>query len=263
LRDIVWTSRFRINSRMLGAFRANRIFFGGDSAHIHSPAGGQGMNTGIQDMFNLGWKLALVYRGHADSALLDSYTEERLPVIQRLLTTTERATDAMTSQGAIAHQLTMHLAPLALELGKVREMGALTVSQVKIEYRASGLSLNRDVAGELRAGDRVPDIDVTDTGAGPAAVPLYSILDPSCFTVLIVGKAEESPAFGELPPSAKVVHIDAAADAEHQKHFARSFGHGRGLYAVRPDAYVGFAGRIDDRAELQAWLTRHFFSRGM
>jgi 2-polyprenyl-6-methoxyphenol hydroxylase-like FAD-dependent oxidoreductase len=140
LHDVAWTSRFRVNSRMLHSFRSGRVFFGGDSAHVHSPAGGQGMNTGIQDMINLCWKLALVYRGHAQNALLDPYTEERHPVIDRLLNTTEKATDAMNSQGRIAHQIMTHVAPLVLDSKRARELGSRILSQVKFEYRSSSLS---------------------------------------------------------------------------------------------------------------------------
>ena len=82
LRDLVWSSRFHINSRMVDQLRVGRVLLGGDAAHLHSPAGGQGMNTGIQDMVNLGWKLALVWRGQAPTPLLDTYAQDRLPVIR-------------------------------------------------------------------------------------------------------------------------------------------------------------------------------------
>lgn len=84
LHDMVWSPRLRINSRVLDKLRLRRIFFGGDSAHVHSPAGGQGMNTGIQDMINLCWKLATNHKGIANQTLLDTYDTERMPVIRAL-----------------------------------------------------------------------------------------------------------------------------------------------------------------------------------
>src|SRR5438105_4141353 len=86
-----WFSTYRIHHRAAEKFRDRRCFLLGDAAHVHSPMGGQGMNTGLQDAYNLGWKLALVVNGRADAALLDSYEAERIPVAQRLLTTTDRA----------------------------------------------------------------------------------------------------------------------------------------------------------------------------
>jgi 2-polyprenyl-6-methoxyphenol hydroxylase-like FAD-dependent oxidoreductase len=249
LRDLMWASHFRINSRMLSTLRSQRIFFGGDSAHVHSPAGGQGMNTGIQDMINLGWKLAWVYHGRAASDLLETYTEERLPVIRRLLNTTEKATDAMSSQGHLAHELTTHIAPFMLGFDKVREMAAKTLSQTQIEYRSSSLSHTMpQVGGELRAGDRVPDIEVVCDGAGPTAVPLYSVLDPSRFTVLVGAGAD--PEFMATVESShvKVVHVRQSA--------TELLTDENSLLVVRPDAYLGFVG--GDHTALNAWFERYF-----
>ena len=94
LYNLNWSSRFRINSRHMTTLRDGRVFFGGDAAHVHSPAGGQGMNAGIQDMVNLSWKLAMVLNGHARKDLLDTYQSDRLPVIRQLVRMTERATRA-------------------------------------------------------------------------------------------------------------------------------------------------------------------------
>jgi 2-polyprenyl-6-methoxyphenol hydroxylase-like FAD-dependent oxidoreductase len=94
-RDMSWSSWFRINSRMVSRLKVGRLLLGGDAAHIHSPAGAQGMNTGIQDMINLAWKLALVLNGQAPPQLLDTYEQERLPVMRDELTKTERLTDVI------------------------------------------------------------------------------------------------------------------------------------------------------------------------
>ena len=139
-RDMVWSSRFHINSRALKQLRHRSVFFGGDSAHIHSPAGGQGMNTGIQDMVNLGWKLAMVYHGYAKSELLDTYNEERLPIIKQLLATTEKATDFFNSESPYVHALIEHAFPIALSFEPIRRKSASIVSELGGNYRSSSLN---------------------------------------------------------------------------------------------------------------------------
>src|SRR5437773_12524230 len=97
-----WLSTYRIHHRRAARFRDRRCFLLGDAAHIHSPVGAQGMNTGLQDAYNLAWKLALVVSGRAGEALLDSYEAERLPVAKRLLSTTDRAFSLVVSDGRLA-----------------------------------------------------------------------------------------------------------------------------------------------------------------
>ena len=137
LRDMVWSSQFRINSRMLAQLRFGRIFFAGDAAHIHSPAGGQGMNTGIQDMINLCWKLAFVYKGSAHDKLLDTYAKERLPVIKDIVSTTERATDLLNSDSPVVHSLLQHIAPLLLNWNSTQSTSAGLLSETHANYRNS------------------------------------------------------------------------------------------------------------------------------
>jgi 2-polyprenyl-6-methoxyphenol hydroxylase-like FAD-dependent oxidoreductase len=258
LRDPVWTSRFRINSRMLNTFRARRIFFGGDSAHIHSPAGGQGMNTGIQDMINLGWKLALVYQGQAKPELLETYTEERVPIIKRLVGTTEKATDAVNQMSPIVRSVMTHFAPFVLDLERVQENGARVLSQVNLDYRSSSLSETRDAAGDLHAGDRVPDMNIVCDEPGAAAVPMYSRLDPSSFTLLITNESSAKLPRKEWPSFVKILPVRAAGDPRNKDGFVKIFGTAGGLFVIRPDAYVGFAGRIERHIELSKWFDRHF-----
>jgi 2-polyprenyl-6-methoxyphenol hydroxylase-like FAD-dependent oxidoreductase len=260
LRDPVWTSRFRINSRMLDTFRAGRIFFGGDSAHIHSPAGGQGMNTGIQDMINIGWKMALVYRGQASAGLLDTYSEERVPVIRSLVAGTEKATDAANSTNPVVHQLVTHVAPFLLDFHKVQEIGARTLSQVEINYRSSRLSETKSAPGGLHAGDRVPDLNVVVDGSGASPVALYTLLDPSAFTLLITGDTRGQAPSAGWPPFMKIVRVREAEGKENEQAFRGSFGAATGLFAVRPDAYLGFAAGINHAAELNRWFDGHILA---
>ena len=139
-------------------FREGRAFLLGDAAHIHSPVGGQGMNTGIGDAVNLAWKLAAVLHGQADASLLDSYEPERIAFARRLVATTDRAFTAVTSSGALARLIRLHLVPLLLapiySLKAARRLMFRTVSQTAVNYRGSSLSEGR--AGTVHGGDRLP-----------------------------------------------------------------------------------------------------------
>ncbi|WP_223650755.1 FAD-dependent oxidoreductase [Hymenobacter psoromatis] len=259
LRDLVWSSRFHINSRMVDQLRVGRVLLGGDAAHLHSPAGGQGMNTGIQDMVNLGWKLALVWHGQAPAALLDTYAQDRLPVIRGVVNTTEKATDAFNSTNPLVHTLLTHALPLLLSSSFVQHKGAAVLSQVAADYRASALSQTFHAGGQLRGGDRLPDPDVQPTAAS-GSVPLYSLLSPSRLTLLCVGPAPLPASWlAQLQPWQPwlAVQIIAAA-AEDAGPFTDAFGRGPALVLVRPDAYAAVVARADaaGRAAVLAWLQR-------
>ena len=123
LTDPVWLSRFRIAHRKVPKFRIGRIFLAGDSAHVHSPAGGQGMNTGIQDAFNLAWKLGLVCHGKCSDSLLDSYNEEREPVAKMVLTLTDGLTRIIASPKPLERQLLSGLLPMLTGIHSVERLG--------------------------------------------------------------------------------------------------------------------------------------------
>ncbi len=272
LHDLTWSSRFRINSRMLHTLRFGDVFFGGDAAHIHSPVGGQGMNTGIQDTINLSWKLALVLQGKAVPELLDTYDNERLPVIRSVVTKTETATDAFNSDKAIVYQLIARIAPVLLNTHFVQELSTGLISQVASNYRSSSLSQTHHARGDLRAGDRMPDLDVLvwnrDTwgDAQHEESHLYEILDPSLCTLLITGgdmttdlpltwKEQFSPWYGVL----KTHQIAPAPNQPAAKvRFDKSFGNGQSFLLVRPDSYLGFVGGQDALPELIKWLKKWF-----
>src|SRR6478609_2039936 len=165
LYNLNWSSRFRINSRHMTTLKAGRVFFGGDAAHVHSPAGGQGMNAGIQDMINLSWKLAMVLDGRAKPELLDTYESDRLPVIRQLVGMTERATKVFNSTSPIVHAALTRLAPLVLGRAAVQEKAAPRLGQIAASYRDCPIAKGGGRIGSLRAGDRVPDLEVaTQTG---------------------------------------------------------------------------------------------------
>ncbi len=255
LRDMNWSSRFNVNSRMVEHLQAGRVFLGGDAAHIHSPAGGQGMNTGIQDMINLGWKLALVWHGHATPALLATYEQDRLPVIRGVVNTTEKATDAFNSNNPLVYQVVTHALPLFLNTHFVQHLGTGAISQTSANYRASDLSQTQHAGGHLHGGDRVPDLDVLAGEAGSPAA-LYSLLDPSRFTLLLVGGASLPPDWQQqLRPWQSLLSVQAVASApEATESFQTAFGHKPVLLLVRPDAYLGLVTEGDGWLALLAWL---------
>jgi hypothetical protein len=147
-----------VHHRVSDRFRSGRAFLLGDAAHIHSPAGGQGMNTGIGDAINLAWKLAAVLAGHAADELLDSYQEERMPFARRLVATTDRVFSLVTAEGHVADLLRTRLVPLLLpklaHVERAREFAFRTVAQLTLNYRGGPLSTGS--AGEVHGGDRLP-----------------------------------------------------------------------------------------------------------
>lgn len=164
----VWVTTFKVQSRRAEQFREGRVFLAGDAAHIHSPAGAQGMNTGIQDAVNLGWKLARVIQGIAVDELLDTYQDERLPVARGVLRMTNRLFTMATTPNRLIGWLRPRLAPAILGFvvrsRLFRRAGFRTVSQIALSYRGRSLASSPGQISwrGLRAGDRLPDTTVTD-----------------------------------------------------------------------------------------------------
>ena len=200
LHQPVWLTEFAVSSRMARTFQRGRVFLAGDAAHIHSPAGGQGMNTGIQDAVNLGWKLALVCHGDADAALLQSYSRERVPVARAVLATTERAFGLATSRRLLLRKVRAGLfagtAALLLRLRPVRRAGFRVISQLNIRYPDSPLSVegpHRPRQGP-RPGDRFPHapaaaaVDSLAAAAAHRPPPVTAV-----FRMLLCGPEEDWP----------------------------------------------------------------------
>lgn len=163
--NVNWFSTYKVHSRRVNRFSKGRCFLAGDAAHIHSPAGAQGMNTGIQDGYNLAWKLALVLRGDADARLLDTYNEERVEVATRLLETTDRLFDLLVNPAWLMSFLRTRIFPRVANfvagLDAVNQFFFPLISQIGISYRER--SLSDDQADlEVKAGDRMPYFTVED-----------------------------------------------------------------------------------------------------
>jgi 2-polyprenyl-6-methoxyphenol hydroxylase-like FAD-dependent oxidoreductase len=239
-----WFSTYRVHHRVAEQFRKGRAFLLGDAAHIHSPVGGQGMNTGIGDAVNLAWKLAAVLNGRAPESLLASYEPERIAFAHRLVKTTDRAFSAVTSTSSMARWLKLevvpHVVPLLFKTRGMRRLMFRTVSQVNVHYRTSALSAGS--AGTTRGGDRLPWVEL-GSGADNFA-PLQSL-------------EWQVHVYGEAPPG-----VDAVCAARglplHVFPWNAAMGT-RGLepqavYLVRPDGYVGLAAAHEAAAKLTAYL---------
>jgi 2-polyprenyl-6-methoxyphenol hydroxylase-like FAD-dependent oxidoreductase len=238
-----WFSEYRVHHRVADRFQGGRVFLSGDAGHVHSPAGGQGMNTGIGDAINLAWKLAAVLGGRANPGLLDTYDAERIPFARSLVRTTDRVFEAFVGRGLFSRLVRTvfipFILPLAFWFSATRRAQFRLVSQVRISYRESPLSDGS--AGEVHAGDRLPWVEGADNFA-----PLAS-LD---WQVHVYGTA---PAvLREFATSIKLpLHewpwTPAARDAGLERD---------ALYLVRPDGHIGFARREPDVAGLQTYLGR-------
>jgi hypothetical protein len=244
-----WFSTYRVHHRVAAHFFKGRAFLLGDAAHIHSPVGGQGMNTGIGDAVNLAWKLAAVVRGRADASLLESYEPERIAFAQRLVATTDRAFTAVTSPGTLARLIRLHLVPLLLapvySLKAARGFMFRTVSQTAINYRESSLSEGR--AGKVHGGDRLPWVKLADSDN---FAPLTS-LD---WQVHVYGEAnaelEAACQDRKLP-----LHVFPWSEVVR-----RSGLHRRAVYLVRPDGYVALADAEGSARALLSYLEERRFS---
>jgi 2-polyprenyl-6-methoxyphenol hydroxylase-like FAD-dependent oxidoreductase len=274
LRDPVWLTYFRLHHRQAVHYRAGRIFLAGDAAHVHSPAGAQGMNTGIQDAWNLGWKLALVDRGLANAALLDSYQPERWPIGRFVLRFTDRATAIATSGSPVVRlirtQVAPRLAPLVLRL-RVRAYGYRTLAQLRINYRGSPAVHEGQPALRRgpRAGDRLPDARIVDQ---KRECWLQEALATPSYHLLLCGPAEswnseQLAAMGERYAGLVAMHHlarEAAAGVLHDARgeaFARLGVEQAAQYLVRPDGHIGYRSAGTDLRGLEHYLARWFSVR--
>ena len=261
--DPVWLSRFHISHRKVRQFRQLRVFLAGDSAHIHSPAGGQGMNTGIQDAFNLAWKLALVVRGLAPAPLLASYHLERDPVASGVLNMTDRLTRMATMRNSIAQNVRDFLLPVVSGIDFVGDKIADRLTELSVSYRNSPI-VEGHGPGRPKAGDRAPDAELRDEN--DRARRLFELFREPRHVLLIFLGASGNAALGDLSPA----HIDTcrivrgrselAADLRDLTglaHAAYNLFEG-GIVLVRPDGYIAYRSNDFDPVKLRAYLARIF-----
>jgi 2-polyprenyl-6-methoxyphenol hydroxylase-like FAD-dependent oxidoreductase len=240
-----WFSTYRVHHRVADRFRRGPVFLLGDAAHIHSPVGGQGMNTGIGDAINLAWKLASVVLGTSDAAILDTYEAERIAFARRLVATTDQAFTIVTSSTPIARLLRLRVVPRLLPIffasRAARRLAFRTVSQTTIHYRHSSLSEGR--AGALRGGDRLPWVP-----PGANGLDNFEPLRAIAWQVHVYGDAASE--IGELCAARRL-----PLHAFEWRHVMRGCGLRRhALYLVRPDGYLAFVDERQNTKSLAAYL---------
>jgi 2-polyprenyl-6-methoxyphenol hydroxylase-like FAD-dependent oxidoreductase len=236
-----WMTPFSVNDRIATHYRIGNIFLAGDASHIHSPAGGQGMNTGMQDVANLAWKLAAVTAG-ADDKLLDSYEEERIAVGKNLLASTERMVKLVTSTNTITENLRDTLLPILSKLHPVQHRILGFISETAIEYRGSSAVVDRGGSGELHAGDRMPDLPLLNYEGTPSLLSNWT--KPGHLAVLLDAEGDEAAQFAASFPAIQTLSIHIADLGPHGRHLV---GEDAKLFIVRPDGYIGYRGRIEQR----------------
>ncbi|HEY1900468.1 MAG TPA: FAD-dependent oxidoreductase [Steroidobacteraceae bacterium] len=238
-----WFSTYHVHHRVTGHFRHGRAFLLGDAAHIHSPAGGQGMNTGIGDAINLAWKLKTVLDGRASDTLLDSYEAERKPFAIRLVNTTDRAFTLATAEGRIADFVRTRIVPVVLPAAASfeawREWMFRTVSQVMINYRGGPISSGE--AGEVHGGDRLPWVS---TGG----IDNYESLAAMSWQVHLYGVANDA-----LTTWCKNRNVPLQVFEWHRAYADAGFARDA-LYLIRPDTYVALASKSSDPDRLKDYF---------
>ncbi len=238
-----WFSTYRVHHRVAEHFRGGRAFLLGDAAHIHSPVGGQGMNTGIGDAINLGWKLAQVIQGRATPSLLDSYEGERIGFARSLVATTDRAFTPLVAKGVAGELARRVLVPLvfsvALRVPMTRHEIFRTVSQTRIHYPDSPLSVGK--AGHVHGGDRLPWV-----GPGLGNFAALRSLD---WQVHVYGEMAS-----ELSSVCRDLHLNAHQFAWDQRAHDAGFARDA-MYLVRPDGYVAMATPEQSADRLKEYLS--------
>jgi 2-polyprenyl-6-methoxyphenol hydroxylase-like FAD-dependent oxidoreductase len=238
-----WFSTYKVHHRLTEHFRTRRVFLLGDAAHIHSPAGGQGMNTGIGDAINLAWKLKAVLHGEAPDALLDSYETERLAFARTLVETTDRVFTFVSAEGGFANFVRTRIAPMfvsaAYSVDAVREFMFRLVSQCMLNYHDSPLSSH--AAGKVKGGDRLP-------WAAGAALDNFAPTGTVAWQVHVYGDASEALSTWCHGTGLLLRVFDWERAHEHAG-LARN-----AAYLVRPDGYVAMADAGGDPEALRGYF---------
>jgi len=243
VQSVNWFSTYRVHHRVADHFRVGRAFIAGDAGHIHSPAGGQGMNTGMGDAVNLAWKLAAVVQGRADARLLDSYEPERIAFARLLIESTDRAFRVVTSRswlmGIWRRYIMARMMSILLHTKKGTRLFFGLISQTRINYRKSPISAG--TAGKVESGDRLPYVTLASRNNFD---PLKSLdwqvhVYGTASATLAAAMARRGIALHAFPWSPSAEAAGLARDA---------------AYLVRPDGHVALAQSGQDPAPVERYL---------
>jgi 2-polyprenyl-6-methoxyphenol hydroxylase-like FAD-dependent oxidoreductase len=288
LHDPVWLAGFRIHERKVKEYGVGNVFLSGDAAHIHSPAGGQGMNTGMQDAFNLAWKLAMVHHGKARREILNSYTQERGEVGDMVLRDAGIFTRVATLRNPMLQFMRNHLMALAGKLNAVQERAISSLSELGIHYPNS--PLNEDDAGDawtkaIQVGDRLPDANMHCSHSNP--IRLLDAIRGAGYTLLLLPATGDAATVEGLLTSTrhtaegyrstiKTVLVLPSAPAEtksqpdvaavlvdEKQELRNRLGlQGTAIALVRPDGYIAFRGHAGSWSKLSDYLTKWLIANG-
>jgi pentachlorophenol monooxygenase len=285
-----WISGFSIHRRLVSRYRLNRVLLAGDACHIQNPVGAQGMNTGIADACNLGWKIALFLDGVGGGELLDSYEAERRPVARQMLAGVDLLSRGLLSRAGLLRGARDSLLK-ALD-GRPRLAARLLrrASQVDVHYRESALIMESAGGGRSRApraGDRLPTAPLVAAGSNGARRDVQQLLDDTRHQMLLVlpvvpDHAALVSAFAlcdrlpqeyghhlrvnvvvqgaQTPELAELREFDVDLYEPGDERLQTVFTESGGLWVVRPDGHIGFHGELDAATECLSWL-RQFFRR--
>ncbi|MEW5855393.1 MAG: FAD-dependent monooxygenase [Myxococcota bacterium] len=252
--DVEWIIRFRLHERMVDRYRVGRAFVAGDAAHIHTPAGGQGMNTGIQDVFNLAWKLELVLADKAGDALLDSYHLERHPVAADVL----RATDflfrnALAGTNSVVRTLRSHVLPMVLGSKFVTSRAARMVSQLEVNVRKSPIVEDaRFFPSGPHAGDRAPDAKFVGVDGKEHSVFAHLRGKGHVLFAHHVRTDQLRALTALMDGVGDVVVADEGDELLERYHL----GDGPATWVVRPDGYIGHRQNGGELDGVKRWLEK-------
>ena len=283
LSDDIWLARYRTSHRRASTFQKERVFLAGDAGHIHVPIGGQGMNTGLQDAFNLGWKLASVLTGKARPSLLKSYDAERVPVAEQLLAGTDKAYRFVLHPGELMKRAVRAFGPFLMSLQMVQEKAVSTLEEIKIAYHHGPLTEDHGGSDGPVAGERMLD-SVAVQWPDMMTVHLFDVARGTKWSALLFAGTDSTPeTLAELANLATNLHVrfgnnvsphlvvsegfpscdvqSVLLDREHFLHDKYGVKHSC-LYLIRPDWYIGFRGRLKDSDKLMAYLDKNLTANG-
>lgn len=249
--DTQWYSTYRLHHKKIKTFNKGNIFFCGDAAHVHSPAGGQGMNTGLQDAYNLAWKLALVIQQKAKEDLLETYHEERNPVAENLLKTTDKMFSIMSQNTKLDVLLRMYimpaLAPALMKFKSLRKEFFLMVSQTEINYVQSSLAKGK--AGKIKAGIRFPYFQLSIHNDIISVFHLIRSNATQPFLLMHYNIETNILSNKDLYTSVQIEKNSFNDDAFHKAGFPASF-----VCLLRPDNYIGYIAEAFSSTEFNQYL---------
>ncbi len=267
LYDPQWISAYHSHHRYASTFRKERCFLTGDAAHIHSPVGAQGMNTGLQDAYNLAWKLTLVLKGKAKDSLLDTYTEERISIARDLVRSTDRVFNLVTSTNISLKTFRLYIIPIVLKLVApffqklkfIQRFAFKRVSEIGISYRKSSLSKNASL-GKFpdyapKPGDRLPFIQFKDANGNETNI--HERIKGKFFCLLIFSDSVPEEIVSIVEAFKDLFSIETIPFTEQTKILYKEFGiKKKGCHLIRPDMYIAYRADKFDPGHLIKYLSQ-------